>query len=249
MKHYLALVLLVAGCGRVAFDPRRDPAGGTDGGATGDVTGVASCGSEPTLVACFPFDGNGDDTSGRGNHSISVGTSVFTPGIRSFAAKFDATSDIRVPDMPSFDFSTGLTVMAWVRLDTLPTDARGVIIDRNMGFAMFVRATGHLGLGISTSVMNGGANASTPLPIGSWSHVAGTYDRTAVNLYVGGAQVDELAITGDLGTADTGGTRIGGNVGDTTSSNEETFFGAIDELGVWEEALSPASISAAAQIL
>jgi len=71
-----------------------------------------------------------------------------------------------------------------------------------------------------------------------WSHIAVTYDRTAVRLFVNGVQVASRANTLAV-AASTGPLRIGGN-----TVWPEWFQGSIDEVRVYKRALSAAEISA-----
>ena len=240
MIRGVAAALLAVGCGRIAFDPRSD--GAPASLDLGPPIAGDPCGDETSLVACFTFEGNTDDISGRGNHAS--GTAVYTVGRGSVAAMFDDTTNVRIPDSPSMNFSAQVTVMAWVRHDTLPSDPRAVIIDRNQGFAFFVRDDGGPGFNVSTGGVGatGSADDATPLTLGTWTHLAATFDGSVITLYVNGTVRDTSALSGSIANADTLGTRIGGNLTDGTSAAQQPFYGAIDDLGVWNEALQAARI-------
>ena len=70
----------------------------------------------------------------------------------------------------------------------------------------------------------------------TWTHLAATYDGTTVRLYVNGAQVASRAVTGNL-ISSTGALRIGGN-----TIWGEYFSGLIDEVRIYNRALTPAEI-------
>src|SRR5204863_3719140 len=76
------------------------------------------------------------------------------------------------------------------------------------------------------------------LPLNAWSHLAATYDGSAVRLYLNGAQV---ASTPASGAAQTSSSpfRIGGD-----SVWGEYFKGLIDEVRVYNRALTAAQIQA-----
>jgi Concanavalin A-like lectin/glucanases superfamily len=153
---------------------------------------------------------------------------------------------VRIADSPSLDFRV-VTIMGWVRVDVLGADPRSLIFDRNNGLALFVRnTTGSAGIGVRTTSTSGGPNDPAAFPLGTWTHLAGTYDGTLITLYVGGALVASLPMTGDITSDDLAGSRIGGNLPDTTNNAEEVLQGQIDELGVWNEALPASRIIAAA---
>ena len=65
----------------------------------------------------------------------------------------------------------------------------------------------------------------TPVPIGEWTHLTGTYDGSMARLYVNGQLVNESAFTSNIGEGTTG-LYIGGNWGGY-------FHGLIDEIRLW----------------
>ena len=68
------------------------------------------------------------------------------------------------------------------------------------------------------------APAASPLPAGTWSHLATTYDGSQLRLYVNGTQVAQTAASGSIATS-TAPLRIGGN-----AVWGEWFSGWIDEV-------------------
>ena len=76
-------------------------------------------------------------------------------------------------------------------------------------------------------------------PTGAWTHLAATYDGTTQRLYVNGTQVATLALTGAIVDLDLRRCKIGGN-----SVWAEWFSGLIDEVRVYNRALSAAEIQA-----
>ncbi len=80
------------------------------------------------------------------------------------------------------------------------------------------------------------AVGSASLPLNVWSHLATTYDGATVRLYVNGALVGSLPFAGAI-PASTGPLRLGGN-----SVWGEWFAGLIDEVRVYNRALSASEI-------
>ena len=74
------------------------------------------------------------------------------------------------------------------------------------------------------------------LLLGAWTHLAVTYDGASLKLYVNGSQVGSKAQSGPIPTS-TGPLRIGGN-----TIWGEYFAGLIDEVRVYNRALSAAEI-------
>ncbi|HZM27048.1 MAG TPA: LamG domain-containing protein, partial [Gemmatimonadales bacterium] len=80
------------------------------------------------------------------------------------------------------------------------------------------------------------ARGTAAVPLNAWTHLAATHDGTTLRLYVNGVQVGSRAVAGALLTS-TGALRIGGN-----SIWGEFFQGRIDEVRVYNRALSPSEI-------
>jgi hypothetical protein len=74
--------------------------------------------------------------------------------------------------------------------------------------------------------------------LNAWTHFATTYDGTTIRLYVGGVQVATRAQTGSL-LAGTQPLRFGG-----TAVWAEWFQGRLDEIRVYDRALTAAQIQA-----
>ena len=74
------------------------------------------------------------------------------------------------------------------------------------------------------------------LPTGTWTHLAATYDGANLRLFVNGVQTASRALTGSIVTT-TGLLKIGGN-----SSYPEWFSGLIDEVRIYNRALTAAQI-------
>jgi hypothetical protein len=82
-------------------------------------------------------------------------------------------------------------------------------------------------------------DATAALPLNTWTHVATTYDGSTQRLFVGGTQVASRTQTGAIATSNSP-LRIGGN-----GVWSEWFAGLLDEVRVYNRALSASEISAA----
>jgi concanavalin A-like lectin/glucanase superfamily protein len=80
--------------------------------------------------------------------------------------------------------------------------------------------------------------APSAIPTNLWTHLASTYDGATLRLYVNGGRVAARAVSGPI-TISSGALRIGGN-----AVRGEYFSGLIDEVRVYERALSAAEIPA-----
>ena len=80
------------------------------------------------------------------------------------------------------------------------------------------------------------ARGTAALPANTWTHLATTYDGSALRLYLNGTQVRTLAVSGAM-TVSTGPLSLGGNAIWT-----DWFAGLMDDVRVSNRALTPAEI-------
>ena len=227
----------------------RDAAGNTRTATTVNVN-VSNTGPPPGApVAAYGFDeatGTGvTDASGRGNAGTIAGGAVRTTATAKFggAITFDGVNDlISVPDANSLDLTNAMTLEAWVR-PTASGNYRTVMLKETAGnlvYALYASST-FGGSGVqrpSAWIFADGLGPTTALPVNTWSHIATTYDRTNWRFYVNGVQVATRAYAPAIQTS-TGALRIGGN-----NIWAEWFAGQIDEVRLYDRALSAAEVVA-----
>lgn len=198
------------------------------------------------LVLALSFnEGSGTilgDRSGNNGTGVIVGAAWSTFGKYGNALSFDGDNDVvTVPDSGVLDLTTALTLESWV----FPTEAgdwRTVILKEKAGDLVYSQYSSDGG-GLPSSVLYVGTtkqylDGPAPLPLNQWSHLATTYDGSQYRFYINGIQVIARAQTGKL-AASTGVLRIGGN-----SIWGEYFQGRIDEIRIYNRALTPAQIVA-----
>ena len=196
------------------------------------------------LVAAYGFEettGAVLDSSGSGFTGTISGATRSTTGQFGRSISFDGVNDwISVPDAAALDLTTGLTLEAWVN----PT---------NVGYyrTIIAKTTNGLPVNYYLSISNGtltfgffnGAwrehRASVGPALNAWSHVAATFNDAAnqVVLYLNGTAVLTSAETTSL-TTNADQLRIG------VGFPDEAFAGRIDEVRVYNRALSAAEVAA-----
>ncbi len=85
-------------------------------------------------------------------------------------------------------------------------------------------------------------HATTPLLAGVWYHLAATYDGSFIRLYVNGVMESSLAKTGNL-RAFPAATKLSMGSWPNPGNDFRRFSGNIDEVSIWNKALSPAQIN------
>ena len=162
-----------------------------------------------------------------------------TAGRFGSALSFDGVNDwVTVADAASLDLSSGMTVEAWVRPSRLGGWRTVVFKERGGGVVYGLSADQAGGRPLGQVDIGGERNAvgSTSLPLNVWSHLATTFDGSVVRLYVNGTLAGSSPFSGSM-AASTGPLRIGGN-----SVWSEWFAGLIDEVRVYNRALSASEI-------
>jgi hypothetical protein len=202
-----------------------------------------------SLVAAYSFnEGTGTsliDRTGTGHTGTISGATWTTQGKFGSALTFDGVNDwVTVNDANDLDFTTGLTIEAWV-YPTTSGSWRNVLIKEQTGgevYNLYANAdTNAPAAYLAPASLPGvalDARGSAALPLNTWSHLAATYDGTTLRLYVNGSLVGSRAVASALVTS-TGALRIGGN-----SVWGEFFTGRIDEVRLYNRALSVAEIQA-----
>lgn len=207
------------------------------------------------LVGWWPGDGDATDLIG-GNHGSVIGGAGFTsPGKvgDAFTVSGSGTDYFRIPDDPALE-PAAITVDAWVRAGPgspgthLYVVAKGVEDCFSSSYALYTGPSGGLVfyVGAPSQIVNHpilSPAAGSQIWDGEWHHVAGTYDGSHVRLYVDGAEIGNgsqtnLAIGYGMPTHDD---LLIGQVGGTCSL---PFNGDIDEVEIFDRALSPAEIQA-----
>jgi hypothetical protein len=198
------------------------------------------------LVAAYAFnEGAGTsvgDASGNAHTGTVTGATWTTAGRFGNALSFDGTNDwVTVADAADLDLTTGMTLEAWV-YPTALSGWRTVVLKETTGGLAYALYAHDNAPRPATTVNTGGADLSAiggaALPLNTWTHLAATYNGTTLRLYVNGAEVGSLAVSGSL-LASASPLRFGGN-----AVWGEYFAGRIDEVRIYNRALSATEIGA-----
>lgn len=195
------------------------------------------------LVAWWPGDGNANDIAGANNGTLSGGA-TFTSGEVGQVFSFDGVNgSVIIPDSSSLRLTTNFTIEAWINARAVAN--QGLVSKvggsgGNYGYQLLLYDDNTL-MGLLNSPGEGWPSSTvrntTPIALGTWNHVAFTYNHSAMMLYLNGLPVATNVI-GPKTIATTGANlRISGD-----DNNHVYFNGLIDEVAIYSRALSASEI-------
>jgi len=190
------------------------------------------------------------DCSGHDRHGMINGA-PYVPGLEGYALRFDGVDDyVDFGDMRPVVNS--MTIEAWVVPESVVTGS-AMIIGKSFYRAEEGSADSSYRLLLYDNQpcfgFANGANivfcGSDPLPLNQWSYVAGTYDAATgvAKLYVNCTLVKQVS---GIGTGniqyDTHRALMGAHTGHADAGYYSRFHGYIDELAIYNYALSAADL-------
>ncbi len=193
-----------------------------------------------TLVAYYPFNGSANDVSGNNNHGTVYGATLTTDrsGNVNNAYFFNGINDvITIPHNTILNASNELSFSVWVKPDAFPVGSVMIVGKSNYSNATnyLVRITSN-GY-IQFEYKNFANTTDNPLILNQWNHIAVVSDAAnAKKVYVNGVLASHTTATSPYGLVDDPVTIGAANYG------AEYFTGSIDELKIYNKALSQEEI-------
>ena len=206
------------------------------------VTNKSTVKNTSSLLGRWNFDeGTGTkiaDTSGNNNNGTIAGA-TWVNGKVGKALSFDGVNDyVEIPYNSILNPTKAITIEAWINPCSTAADQR--ILSKspypNNDYSM-IRASNNrvlVSMKIDGTVQSIYSPANS-VPVGTWTHVAGTYDGTRMRLYINGAQVNSFAVCGEIG-AHAEPLMIGKN------ATSAYFKGMVDEVSIYNKALTAAEV-------
>ena len=218
------------------------------------------------LVAYYPLDGSGNDLSGNNNNLIPNGNIAYTSnniGANNSACHFPNGNDYFTTPSSSWslinNFSQG-SLSFWVKIDSQYVSGHYF----GIGNSFIVKQKHGVGEDLFFGMQDGTAKirmqltgvfpspggtdiiGNTSLIANNWYHVIGTWDGVQHSLYVNG--ILDGQISNSNGISDRplpdyfsiGSILYGGN---GTTSYPSGAYGAMDDIGIWNRALTQQEIT------
>ena len=207
--------------------------------------GSAAPPAKKGLVASYGFNESASkglkfgDFSGKKNgatgHGVRRVKGKFAKGLY-FNGK---SSWVTVPDRASLDLTGRMTLEAWVKPQA-GSGKRTILAKLGRGSTAYaLNAATYKGGAGGVAGIGGPKSVTTAddLPLGTWTHIALTYDGASLRLFYNGAQVGTTSsVTGKIANG-RGPLRIGGNF-----IGGGWFKGVIDEVRIYDRTLAVAEI-------
>lgn len=268
MKRPLLAVALLVGCGKVenpagdAGGPIDGPGPGVDAGSgAGDLlTGTLRDGCMVALHMDEPSwsgtAGEVKDDCGNDNPGTASGpgTNTVAGGVRGRAGSFAGGGCIEIPNASTLHATTGLTMSAWVfptAIDGGINNANGIIskrVDTNnqseYGLSLWLR--NHVWAAVDGDAEPDRLEGTVTITTQRWIQLTLVYDGTQLE-----AQRMRLYLNGSLDTThrETSATLTAYNsvlhigcMPAPAAGTQQNFVGQIDEVVLWNRALSEAEI-------
>ena len=203
------------------------------------------------LVGWWPFNGNANDESGNGNNGTIYGASLSTDrnNNSNAAYNFNGSSNyIEVASSSSISVSSAYTLSVWFRASSWSFNAP---IDEHAIISKMVDGAWYGGYEIyhggSTGSIRHIGNITNNFSIGSdsgqvnqWYHIVCTFNGSKVKYYINNRKADSISLSSSIQTSNIP-LRFGRRGGAGTYNC--WFNGKIDDIGIWNRALSPQEIN------
>ncbi|MFA4827562.1 MAG: LamG-like jellyroll fold domain-containing protein, partial [Candidatus Shapirobacteria bacterium] len=204
------------------------------------------------LVGLWSFNGpdiGGNiayDRSGQGNNGTIIGATLDSGKVGQ-ALNFKGTTDIvSISDNAALDLTGPFTIASWIKATSQPGGWRNFVAKWAAGddslsaensyyVAEEASGSGHV-IKFRMEDSGGGTQifGSTVLALNVWYHVTAVYDGSFMRIYVNGAS-DATPVSRTTGARDSATVF---NVGNKTSNNSYGHPGPLDEVRVYNRALS-----------
>ncbi len=192
------------------------------------------------LVGWWPFNGNANDESGNSNNG-SLGSGIVATSDRysniNAAYYFSGAGNISLTSSPTTG-NQDFTITGWVKTNNTSVRKGIACWGQDTPWSstyFFITNNGYLNFGFA---YNGGPQSSTFISDNVWHFVGVTCTSGLIQLYLdGNPTASALQMNPNINGTNKA---IGANIDNSGSNN---FVGALDDIGIWNRALTPSEIT------
>jgi hypothetical protein len=221
------------------------------------------------LVGWWPFNGNANDESGNGNNGTVNGATLTSDrnGNVNSSYSFDGiTSNIQTADSPSLSINGDHSISAWIYQQTPTTNYNSILFKRlggnwsyNLSVSNYIGGSGQemnklmAGRrnydGIQTQYRFSNATTS----FNTWQHVLVVVKNDSIRFFIDGVDAGFISgYNGSGGYVPFGNTYsipsvnqlAGVTIGDCNCGGSEHMNGKLDDIAIYNRALTPTEITA-----
>lgn len=202
------------------------------------------------LVGYWPFSGNANDLSGNGNNGTVVSGLLSNDRLGNANSSYylnGQTDYITVPAVSNM-FPNRLTLSVWVKIPSNYTGNNGIgpiIRARLFGYILWFDSSNGSIINIlhHNSSTTTTTNTQSNINDNKWHQIVVTFDGTNNKLYLDGQMISSVATTSqsNLYYVSDGAVTFGRD-GNNSSSATALYQGWIDDIGIWNRALTQSEI-------
>jgi hypothetical protein len=192
-------------------------------------------------VGSSTYDYSGSNATGTwtGTPSGTINTYYTAGNVESYAGVFNGSNDnVAVPSSAALNPTNAITVMAWIDPFAWNLGFQTAISKRTNGggFPGWSIAVGGSGSALYVWASAATVSITNASPTSTWQHVAFTYDGTNITTYFNGVKTVSTAAASFTSSANPL------YIGSDTTSGGRNFNGLIDDVRIYNRALSAAEI-------
>ena len=207
------------------------------------------------LVGWWPFHGNANDESGNGNNGNVNGPTLTNDrfSFSSSAFEFDGVDDyVLVYSDPTLDLTNEFSFSFWISPRAgygsggFPNGDENHIISRwglggagQASYQAWIDQTGAIGAGTFNGSTGSILTSNYTSPIDEWHNVIVVFSNSTTRIYVDAQVIDSLPFSV---TPQSSFYNV--NFGREEDGNYAYYRGSLDDIGIWNRALTPAEITA-----
>lgn len=216
-------------------------------------TCVTSFASNTGLVAHYQLEGptwNGaagevTDSSGNGLNGATIRTSTATTYPTAAAARvcngafMNGNNYIRIPDGPLMDLTDAMSITAWIRLTALGSELKSIFSkDENYEFHINNSRQVYWWWNNSGGTARSFTSPTNTINLNTWHHIGVVYSSTRQSIYIDGVERAFTTYANEILRTNNDPMEIGADQG----LNGRIWNGAIDEIKLYDRALSAAEV-------
>jgi len=202
-------------------------------------------GTPTDLVADYKFAGNTDDATEFANHALNGGAQPAADRFNyaSNAYQFAGADSMLVAN--SIQLNTDYTTISfWVKVDELPATSEAYLLSNGGWQERWKISLPPHGKPVFTTNYENGisdmdSGGGNELPVGQWRHVVMVHDGLKDKIFINGNLANEKDVVGALNSTDH---PLG--IGNNPIDGGNYFKGSLDEVQIYNRALSNAEVTA-----